>query len=64
MNPFPKVRITTDEERDHASRASTQMLAAIAATGRHLYQGTVDPATKARRRAKNKAARRARRASR
>lgn len=42
-------------------RNLTGMLLAISATGKHLYEGTVDPAVKADRRTKNKAARTARR---
>lgn len=47
-----------------AKRASTKMLLAISATGKHLYQGTVPAHVKARRRAANKVARKARRAAR
>lgn len=47
-----------------AESPSTKMLLAIAATGKHLYEGTVDPAVKAARRRRNKAARAARRVSR
>lgn len=43
---------------------STKMLLAISATGKHLYQGTVDPEVVRRRRAANKRARHARRVSR
>lgn len=42
----------------------TGMLVALADTGKHVYQGTVSGAEKARRRAKNKSARAARRAAR
>ena len=45
-------------------RNATGMLVALADTGKHVYAGTVDPAVKAKRRAKNKAARKARRATR
>lgn len=45
-------------------RNATGMLVALSETGKHVYLGTVPAAVKARRRAKNKAARRARRASR
>lgn len=47
-----------------ADSPSTKMLLALSATGKHVYQGTVPAAVKARRRAKNKVARRARRAAR
>lgn len=49
---------------DKASSPSTKMLLALAATGKHIYQGTVSPAQIAHRRAKGKAARIARRANR
>lgn len=55
------VTTITPEDIAHAERPSTQMLLAIGRLGKHLYQGTVDPATKAKRRARNKAARAARR---
>jgi hypothetical protein len=42
-------------------RNATGMLVALADTGKHVYQGTVSGAVKADRRAKNKAARAARR---
>lgn len=42
-------------------RNATGMLVALANTGRHVYLGTVSGAEKADRRAKNKAARAARR---
>lgn len=41
-------------------RPSTQMLAAMAATGKHIYAGTVDPEEVKRRRRANRAARRTR----
>ena len=44
--------------------ASTPMLLALNATGKHVYAGTVSPATKARRRAAGKAAKAARKAGR
>lgn len=47
-----------------AQRTSTKMLLALPATGRHVYQGTVPPQVKARRRTQNRAARVARRAGR
>lgn len=47
-----------------AQRNSTGMLLAMADTGRPVYQGTVPPAVVAKRRARNKAARAARRAHR
>lgn len=45
-------------------RNATGMLVALADTGKHVYEGTVPAAVKAERRAKNKAARKARRAGR
>jgi hypothetical protein len=42
-------------------RNATGMLVALANTGKHVYLGTVSGAVKAERRAKNKAARAARR---
>ena len=45
-------------------RNATGMLVALAATGKHIYPGSVPGATKAHRRAKNKRARIARRAHR
>lgn len=47
-----------------SSSPSTKMALALAATGKKVYEGTVPKAVIARRRAKNKAARVARRASR
>ena len=47
-----------------AESASTKMLLALSATGRHIYGGTVTTAEKARRRAKNKRARAARKVGR
>ena len=43
---------------------ATKMLSALAATRKHVYEGTVPAAVKARRRAAHKAPRRARRAAR
>jgi hypothetical protein len=40
------------------------MLLALMKTGKHIYQGTVDPAVVAKRRAKNKVARKSRKANR
>lgn len=40
------------------------MLVALNATGKHIYEGTVSAAEKAKRRARNKIARRSRRANR
>lgn len=51
---------TTERENLRLSD-STKMLLALGMSGKHLYQGTVPPAIVARRRAKNRAARRARR---
>lgn len=61
---FPRVNTLTDEQAAKVTSPSTQMAVAMAATGKPFYEGTVPAATKARRRAKNKAARRARRAAR
>lgn len=47
-----------------ADSPSTKMALALAATGKRVYEGTVPAAVVARRRAKNKAARLARRAAR
>lgn len=47
-----------------AESQSTKMLLALAATGKHIYEGTVAPAVKDARRRANKAARAARRISR
>lgn len=60
----PVVQIIKPEEIQHAERASTKMLMAMAATGRHVYGGTVSGAVKAQRRARGKRARAARRAAR
>lgn len=54
----------TAEDIAKADSPTTKMLLAMAATGKRVYEGTVAPATIARRRAKNKASRRARRANR
>ncbi|WP_228941807.1 hypothetical protein [Nocardioides sp. Leaf374] len=54
----------TPDDVAQATSPSTKMLLAITATGRHLYEGTVAPATIARRRAANRRARAARRAAR
>lgn len=51
------------EVTDH-QKSLTAMLVAMGRTGKHVYEGTVPTAVIARRRAKSKAARRARRASR
>jgi hypothetical protein len=67
MNLMPRrVETRTDEQLAVAegNRPTTQMLLAISATGKHLYQGTVPAHVKARRRRQNKAARLARRAGR
>lgn len=52
------------EDIAKAESPSTKMALALAATGRKVYEGTVPAAVVARRRAKNKAARLARRAAR
>ena len=56
--------VVTPEDISKANSPSTKMALALAATGKHVYEGTVSGAVRATRRAKNKAARRARRASR
>jgi hypothetical protein len=50
------------EDIRKADSQSTKMALALAAMGKHVYEGTVSPAVKARRRRRNKAARLARRA--
>jgi len=62
--PAPVVTTISADEIAHANRPSTQMLLAMGALGKPIYEGTVDPVVKARRRATNKRARHARRASR
>jgi hypothetical protein len=52
------------EDIQKASSPSTKMALALAATGKRVYEGTVPAAVVARRRAKNKVARKARRAAR
>lgn len=52
------------EDIARASSPGTQMLLALAATGKHVYQGTVPKAVIERRRAANRRARLARRAGR
>jgi hypothetical protein len=52
------------EDIAKADSPSTKMALALAATGKHVYEGTVPQHVIAARRAKNKAARKARRASR
>lgn len=47
-----------------ADSPSTKMALALAATGKKVYEGTVSKAVIGRRRAKNKAARKARRSAR
>lgn len=64
MNTFPRVQTASAEDIAKATGPGTKMLLAMAATGRHIYEGTVSPAAIASRRAKNKAARAARRAHR
>lgn len=64
MKLAPGVTTVTPDDIAKASSPSTQMLLAMGATGRKVYEGTVPAAVKAQRRAKNKAARKARRASR
>ena len=64
MNTFPRVTTASAEDIEKAEQPSTKMLLALAATGRRVYEGTVPGVVVARRRAKNKAARIARRANR
>lgn len=54
----------TDADDALIASPSTRMLLAFAALGKPMYEGTVPAHIKARRRAKNKAARHARRAAR
>lgn len=64
LGGFPS-RVSVDaDDIAKASSPSTKMALALAATGRRVYEGTVPAATVAQRRAKNKAARKARRANR
>lgn len=58
------VTIATPDDIQKATSPSTKMALALAATGRKVYEGTVPGAVVVKRRAKNKAARRARRAAR
>ncbi len=57
-------RIRTASEEDVARQWSPQSQMAIALAGKPTYEGTVPAHVKAQRRAKNKAARRARRVNR
>jgi len=62
-----KVRLSenvTPLDVSKAESPSTKMLLALAATGKHIYEGTVSPAVKDVRRRANKASRAARRVSR
>lgn len=62
-----KVRLSdnvTPLDVSKAESPSTKMLLALAATGKHIYEGTVSPAVVAVRRHRNKAARAARRINR
>ena len=61
MNHFPRVSTISPEDIAKATSPSTKMALALAATGRRVYEGTVPAAVVAKRRAKNKAARKARR---
>lgn len=58
MVPLPG---RVDTGHDTRLSDSTKMLLALSRTQRHFYEGTVPRATVERRRAKNRAARRARR---
>ena len=64
MNQFPRVTTINPDDIAKATSPSTKMALALAATGRRVYEGTVPAVTVAKRRAKNKAARVARRAGR
>lgn len=64
MNQFPRVSTIAPDDIAKATSPSTKMALALAATGKHVYEGTVPAAVKTERRRKNKAARRARRAGR
>lgn len=64
MKLAPGVTIVTPDDINRAKSPSTKMALALAATSKRTYEGTVPAATIAKRRAKNKAARRARRATR
>lgn len=64
MFPAPRVTTISSDEVAHAGRASTQMLLAMGAIGKPIYEGTVPGHVKARRRRQNRAARAARRAAR
>jgi hypothetical protein len=64
MNHFPRVTTVTPDDIAKATSPSTKMALALAATRKRVYEGTVPGAVKAERRAKNKAARKARRATR
>ena len=55
---------TSQKAESNPSPARRAMLLALNYTGKNIYQGTVPAAVKARRRAANKAARRARRSGR
>lgn len=64
LGNLQRIQTIDADEIAHANRPSTQMLLAISAMGKHLYQGTVSGAEKDRRRARDKRARRARKAAR
>lgn len=57
---FPRITTASPEDIAKATSPSTKMALALAATGKRVYEGTVPGHVKARRRARNKAARRAR----
>lgn len=60
--PVPRVRVAQTAEDDaKIDSPSTQMLLAMGALGKPLYEGTVPAAVVAVRRRRNKAARKARR---
>lgn len=60
MKPFPRVTTASPEDIAKAESPSTKMLLALAATGKHVYAGTIFGAEKATRRKKGKAQRAAR----
>lgn len=61
MKLAPGVTTVTPDDIAKASSPSTQMLLAMGATGRKVYEGTVPAAVVAKRRAKNSGALKAKR---
>ena len=64
MKYSPNITVVTPDDVARAESPSTKMALALAATGRRVYEGPVPAATIAKRRAKNKAARKARKVAR